>query len=74
MCKCFDLKQKISWSAWQFGVLKLCMLTLGIICGAYFADFFRHCYVPLWIVVAITWSFSVAWWFRAQEANDGSKK
>jgi hypothetical protein len=73
MCKWFDLKQKVTWSAGQFSVLKLCMLALGIIFGAYFADFFRHYYVPLWIVVAITWSFSVAFWMRSLEVQSGKK-
>jgi uncharacterized membrane protein YoaK (UPF0700 family) len=74
MGKFFDLKQKITWTAWQFGVLKMYSFAIGIICGAYFANFFTRYYVPLWIIAAITWSFSVAFWMRATEQRASGQK
>ncbi len=71
MRKVFDLKRKVTWEAWKFGVFKLCVGCLGIILGAYFADFFRQYYIPLWIVVAITWSFTAAWWFDEKASSRG---
>ena len=35
------LTLSVVWANWQFGVLKLAMLALGIMIGAYFTDFLK---------------------------------
>jgi len=56
------LTRKVVWANWQFGVLKLAMLALGIIIGVYFTDFlkpyvwlFGLVFLALAIWVTIMW-------------------
>jgi hypothetical protein len=51
------LTRRVSWANWQFGPLKLAMLALGIVVGAYFADLWKS---YLWLaglifVILATW-------------------
>jgi putative Mn2+ efflux pump MntP len=55
----------VPWANWQFGVLKLAMLALGVMIGAYFADFFKP---YLWLVGLIflaTTIWVTIMWVRA---------
>jgi len=38
---------KFTW--WQVGLLKLCMISIGIIIGLYFANFFTGLVPLLWL-------------------------
>ncbi len=69
MWKYYNLNRKVSWHAWQFGIFKLCVGCLGIIIGAYFADFFRNYYWLLWLIFIITWIPLMQWWFQPNEAD-----
>jgi hypothetical protein len=55
----------VPWANWQFGVLKLAMLALGVIIGAYFANVVQP---YLWLVGLVFFS-STTWvtamWIRA---------
>ena len=41
------LTRTVPWATWQLGVVKLAWFILGIMIGAYFADFFKP---YLWLV------------------------
>ncbi len=59
------LTRTVSWANWQFGVLKVAMLSVGIMIGAYFADFLKP---YLWLVGLIflaTTIWVTVMWVRA---------
>jgi hypothetical protein len=59
------LTRKVIWANWQFGPLKLAMLTLGIMIGAYFADFLKP-YVWLFgLVFLLTAIWVIIIWVKA---------
>ena len=61
------LTRTVCWANWQFGVLKLAMLALGIMIGAYFADFLKP---DLWLfglVFLATTTWVIIMWVRAMQ-------
>ena len=59
------LTRTVSWANWQFGVLKVSMLALGIMIGAFFADLLKP---YLWLVGLIflaTTIWVTIMWVRA---------
>ena len=43
----------------DIGVLKLCLLSIGIILGVYLFDFFDDVRVLLWIIFVLSWLYIV---------------
>lgn len=58
------LTKRISWAYWQFGLLKLCTISFGIILGSYFADFWRPIISFVWIIFIVTYVLAIWMWFR----------
>jgi hypothetical protein len=59
------LTRAVPWANWQFGVLKVAMLTLGALIGAFFADSLKP---YLWLVGLIflaTTIWVTIMWVRA---------
>ena len=48
------LTRRVSWANWQFGPLKVAMLSLGIVVGAAFADFWKPYLWPLGLLFLVT--------------------
>jgi hypothetical protein len=59
------LTRRVAWANWQFGLLKLSMLALGIILGAMFPGFWKPWIWPLGVVFLITAAWVTILWFRA---------
>lgn len=59
------LTKKVSWAAWQFSVLKLSMISFGIILGSYFAGFWKPFMWLLWVVFVATAVWVSVMWFSA---------
>jgi len=59
------LNRKLVWANWQFALLKLSMLSLGIIIGACFADLFKPYLWLLGVVFLITTVWVTVLWLRA---------
>jgi hypothetical protein len=61
------LSRTVVWANWQFGVLKLAVLALGIMIGVYFADFLKP---YLWLC-RLVFFFTGTWvtiiWVRAMQ-------
>ena len=55
----------VPWANWQFGVLKLAMLALGIIIGAWFADILKPYLWLIGLVFLVTTTWVTALWVRA---------
>lgn len=55
------LTRPITWPTWKFGVLKICVVTLGILIGAHFADFWQAWDLPLLVVSGVTFILSTVW-------------
>ena len=47
----------VTWTGWQFGVLKWSLIALGIVLGTLFAEFFRP---YLWLV-GLVWAVTAVW-------------
>jgi len=69
------LTRQIPWENWQFGPVKVSTISLGVIVGAYFADFWKP---HLWLVGVVflassLWSLSL--WLNAvrQSAPEASR-
>jgi len=43
-----------NYSVWDFGLLKICMMSIGILLGAYFSNFFLSKILFVWIVCIVT--------------------
>jgi hypothetical protein len=54
----------VTWRAWQFVVLRWCLLALGVILGAAFADFWQPFLWPLGVVFAVTAVWTGVMYFR----------
>ena len=59
------LTRKIPWANWQFGVLKITVLCLGILLGVYFTEFWRPILPLVWIVGVVTAIWVTMIWLRA---------
>jgi len=46
-----------NYTVLDYGCLKLALLSLGILLGCYFADFFRPYTTVLWIVYILTFAW-----------------
>ncbi len=67
------LTRKVSWSAWQLGVLKLSMVSFGIILGSYFADFWKPLMLLLWAVFIATAVWASVMWLQ-QGVNTNNRR
>ena len=65
------LTKKVQWATWQFSVLKLSMVTFGIILGSYFAGFWKPLILPLGAVfiASSVWA-SVMWLQQVISTNN----
>jgi len=61
------LNRKIPWANWQFGVLKIAVLCLGILLGVYFTEFWRPLLPVIWIVGVVTAIWVTVIWLRAMK-------
>ncbi len=43
----------------DMGILKLCLLSLGVILGVYFYQFFDQLRVLLWVLFVLSWLFII---------------
>ncbi len=59
------LTKKVQWGPWQLGVLKLSMVSFGIILGSYFAGFWKPMLLVVWVVFIITAILSTVMWLGA---------
>ncbi|WP_321519423.1 hypothetical protein [uncultured Bacteroides sp.] len=51
------LKAAHQFSIVDFGAFKICLLSMGILLGTYFSNFFSANISIIWIIAIITWSF-----------------
>jgi putative Mn2+ efflux pump MntP len=61
------LGRSVPWANWQFGVLKIAMLALGILIGAYFADFFKPYLWLIGLVFLAMTTWVTIMWVRAMQ-------
>lgn len=47
------LNKEFTWKGWQFSVLKLAMLSFGVLLGTYFAGFWNNILWLVWIVAIV---------------------
>ncbi len=59
------LTRTVFWANWQFGVLKLAMLALGVIIGACFADFLKPWLWLVGLVFVASTIWVTALWVKA---------
>ena len=52
--------KKYTWKGWQFGVLKLACVALGVLLGVYFVDFWRSIFAVVWIVLVVFMVWALA--------------
>jgi len=57
-------KIKTCWTNAELAILKLCVATAFVLVGAYFHDFFRYYYIPVFVVFGITVIWSVYLWLN----------
>lgn len=63
------MARRVSWATWQFSVLKLSMVSFGIILGSYFAGFWKPLLLPLWAVFVVTAVWAGVMWLNALRKN-----
>lgn len=55
------ITRPIAWPSWKFGVLKLSMISFGVLIGAYFRDFVLPWETALWVVFGLTALVTTVW-------------
>lgn len=60
---------QLEWPAWKFGLLKISILSLGIIIGSMFPEFWSPLHLALWIIFGITAAITAVWGFQAMFKN-----
>lgn len=61
--------RQVSWANWQFGVLKLSMLALGIVLGAVYSGFWTPYLWLVGLVFVITSVWVTVIWLRAMRRS-----
>ena len=51
------MKSVSRYTAWDFGILKICLFSAGVILGAYFPQFFLRNIALVWLVFIITYAY-----------------
>lgn len=68
------LARRVSWATWQFSVLKLSMVSFGIILGAYFAGFWKTLMLPLWAVFIASSVWASVMWLQQVRVNKSNRR
>ena len=68
------LTKRVRWANWQFGVLKISTLAIGIILGAMYSDFWRPLLWLVGLVAIITGVWATAIWIRAMRMSEEDQK
>jgi hypothetical protein len=58
------LKLKTSWSTAELGLLKLCLISLGIVLGIFFYEFLKAQILLFFIVFIITAIYGLFLWIK----------
>jgi Flp pilus assembly protein TadB len=58
------MNRKLTWEYWKFGILKMCLLSFGILLGTYFVDFWKGILWLVWVVFIITYILAIFYFFR----------
>lgn len=45
------------YTIWDFGLLKITLISLGILLGTYFSNFFLSIIMLIWIIFVISYAF-----------------
>lgn len=64
------LTRKVLWANWHFGILKISMITFGIVLGALFPDFWKQLLWPVGAVAVVTAVWVTAIWIRAMRKSE----
>lgn len=51
------LERTKSYNLWDFSALKIALVAVGILLGAYFSKFFLYNIVIVWVVFVVTYLF-----------------
>lgn len=65
--------KKMTWTNAEFIPFKLCVASIYIIVGTYFSNFFRHYYIPLFILFGVSTIWVLYLWVRKMKATDQEK-
>lgn len=52
---------------WEVSLLKLCLISLGLILGIYFYDYLTSLLWLWWLLFTVTAIYFIAKWLRGQE-------
>ncbi len=71
----FDFKRPVTLPTWAFSVLKMAMISFGILVGARFAPFWTPLAPIILFVLVASWAWaSWLWWDAYVKAEPKSKK
>lgn len=61
----FICKREFNWKGWQFSILKLAMVALGILLGVYFTNFWLSIWWLVWVVAVVFTVWAMAMGLKA---------
>ena len=61
------LTLQIPWANWQFGVLKIAILCVGILFGVYFTEFWKPLLPGIWGAAVVSTIWVTVIWLRAMK-------
>lgn len=53
----FAMDKVKTFSVWDFGVFKFCLVSFGILLGAYFARFFLSYITVIWVIFILAYAY-----------------
>ena len=67
------LTQRFAWAPWQFGVLKISMISFGVLLGTYFHDFWLPWQAALWALFGVTALVTTVWGLQSMFGADANR-
>lgn len=58
------MNRKLTWEYWKFSLLKICMISVGILLGTYFIDFWNGFLWLVWAIAIFTCSLAMFYFLR----------
>jgi hypothetical protein len=68
------LKRKTTWSYLELGIIKVCLLSEGILAGIYLTGFFSAHQTVLWIIFSLGLSLSLVLWLGKLKNDKGHQR
>lgn len=68
------LTRPLAWPSWKFGVLKISMISFGVLIGMYFHEFWAPWEAALWTLFGVTALVTTVWGIQSLFGADANRQ